>query len=90
MSLAMLFAMSLPGLVVLLIAVAALERIVHRHGGRSASAAGLDVFSASMLPGRAVELEHRDAAKTRRATHTDGAPPHGVDLAGGTAHVRVD
>ena len=87
MSLAILFAATLPGLVVLLIVVAAVERLSNKR--RGVSAAGLDVFSAAVLPGRATELEERDEAKNRRATHSDGAPPHGIDLTGGTAHIPV-
>lgn len=89
MNFAVLFAATLPGLVVLLIVLAAIERVLRRRKGRSSlSAAGLDVFSAAMLPGRAVELEHRAEAKERRLGPSDGAPPHGVDLVGGTARVR--
>lgn len=89
MSFSVLVAATLPGLVILLIILAAIERIVRRRKGSSnLSAAGLDVFSAAMLPGRAIELEHRAEAKERRLGPSDGAPPHGVDLAGGTARVR--
>lgn len=89
MSFAVLFAATLPGLVILLIVLAAIERMTRRRSGRGdLSAAGLDVFSAAMLPGRAVELEHRAEAKERRVRPTDGAPPHGVDLDGGTARMK--
>ncbi|MFI5428486.1 hypothetical protein [Aeromicrobium sp. UC242_57] len=78
MSFGVLFAATLPGLVVLLVVLAAVERVSKRR--RGLSAAGLDVFSAAMLPGRAIEQEHRAEAKERRINPSDGAPPHGIDV----------
>ena len=99
MSLAILFAATLPGLVVLLTALAALEHIASRRRRRSVitgehrpslAATGLDVFSAAMLSGKDTELDHRDVAKRLRLDSTDGAPPNTVDLASGTAHIRLN
>jgi hypothetical protein len=95
----MLFAMTLPGLVVLLVAVAVLERAASARGRRgvvtrrrrpAVSAAGLDVLSTALMPEKERELEQRQRDTVRRQEATDGAPPHGVsvDLTSGVARVR--
>lgn len=90
MNFAVLFAATLPSLVLLLVVLAVVDRASRRQkGGSTLSAAGLDVFSAAVLPGRDVEQAYRAEAKERRVGPTDGAPPHGVDLGGGTAHLSV-
>ena len=54
------------------------------------SAAGADVFSAALVPGRAVDLEQRRASELLREDETDGAPPRGrVDLDTGVAHLAL-
>ena len=92
-----LFALTLPGLVVLLVVLASLEHAWSRFGRRSRlhgserhalSAGGLDVFSAALVPGRAVDLEEQRARELRRDDVEDGAPPSGrVDLDSGVAYL---
>jgi hypothetical protein len=90
---ALLVALTLPGLVLLLVAVATVEQVAARLGRAprrgAASAAGLDVFSAALAPGRAVDLEQRRVRELTRDEAGDGAPPHGrIDLDGGVAWLR--
>jgi hypothetical protein len=92
-----LFALTLPGLVVLLVVVAAAEQAwsrlgrrspVHRRVRHALSAGGLDVFSAALVPGRDADLEERRARELRRDDVDDGAPPYGrIDLDGGIAYL---
>jgi hypothetical protein len=92
-----LFALTLPGLVVLLVVLASLEHAWSRYGRRSRlhgrerhalSAGGLDVFSAALVPGKAVDLEQQRVREVRRDDVEDGAPPYGrIDLAAGVAYL---
>jgi hypothetical protein len=92
-----LFALTLPGLVILLVAVAVAEQVWSRAGRRSPlhrrrrhalSAGGLDVFSAALVPGRDADLEQQRAREIRRDDVEDGAPPYGrIDLDGGVAYL---
>ena len=92
-----LFALTLPGLVVLLVVLAAFEHAWSRLGRRSRlhgrerhalSAGGLDVFSAALAPGRAVDLEQQRVREMRRDDVEDGAPPYGrIDLDSGVAYL---
>jgi hypothetical protein len=92
-----LFALTLPGLVVLLVVLASLEHAWSRLGRRSRlhgrerhalSAGGLDVFSAALVPGRAVDLEQQRVRDVRRDDVEDGASPYGrIDLASGVAYL---
>ena len=92
-----LFGLTLPGLVVLLVVLASLEHAWSRLGRRSRlhgrerhalSAGGLDVFSAALVPGRAVDLEQQRVREVRRDDVEDGAPPYGrIDLASGVAYL---
>lgn len=94
-----LFALTLPGLVILLVGLAIVEHAWSRVGRRSPlhgrqryalSAGGLDVFSAALVPGRAVDLEQQRAREVRRDDVEDGAPPYGrIDLAAGVAYLDV-
>lgn len=94
-----LFALTLPGLVLLLVVLGAAESLWARLGRRSPvfrrerhalSAGGLDVFSASLAPGRAVDLEQQRVRETLRDDVEDGAPPHRrVDLDAGVAYLDV-
>jgi Family of unknown function (DUF6191) len=94
-----LFALTLPGLVVLLVALGVAESLWSRPGRRSPvfrrerhalSAGGLDVFSASLAPGRAVDLEQQRAREILRDDVDDGAPPYGrIDLDRGVAYLDV-
>ena len=54
--------------------------------GTRSPAGGLDVFSAALAPGRAVDLEVQRAREVRRDDAEDGAPPRDrIDLDGGVA-----
>lgn len=84
----LLVALTLPGLVLLLIAGAVAEQAWSRLGRRSPltgrhrsalSGAGLDVFAAALEPGRAVDLDERHVREVTREVPGDGAPPL-VDL----------
>jgi hypothetical protein len=93
----LLVALTLPGLVLLLVVLAVAEQLAARLGRRSPlaherrhalSAGGLDVFSAALAPGRAVDLEQRQARELRRNDVGDGAPPRTrIDLDSGVAYL---
>jgi len=97
MAAGVLFALTLPGLVILLVAVAVVEQVWSRAGRRSPlhgrqrhalSAGGLDVFSAALVPGRDVDLEQQRAREIRRDVVEDGAPPYArIDLDSGIAYL---
>ncbi len=97
MGIGVLVALTVPGLAVLLIVLAVVESTASRlrrpsplgHRHRPAlSAAGVDVFSAALVPGRAVDLDQQRAGELMREDETDGAPPRSrVDLAAGVAHL---
>jgi hypothetical protein len=92
-----LFALTLPGLVVLLVVVAAAEDAWARLGRRSPlyrrerhalSAGGMDVFSAALFPGRAVDLEQQRVRELTRDDVENGAPPNTrIDLDSGVAYI---
>ena len=92
-----LFALTLPGLVILLVVLAAVEHAwsrlglrspLHRRARHALSAGGLDVFSAALAPGREVDLETQRVRETRRDDVEDGAPPNRrIDLDGGVAYI---
>ena len=92
-----LFALTLPGLVVLLVVVATVEHVWSRFGRRSPvyrrerhalSAGGMDVFSAALFPGKAVDLEQQRVREMTRDDVADGAPPYGrIDLDSGVAYL---
>jgi hypothetical protein len=95
----LLFALTLPGLVVLLIMLALVERACSRRGRRSLlssqprpglSASGLDVFAAAVSPGKATELEQRRVEEQLREDEDDGAAPRSrIDFDARTAHLRL-
>ena len=90
-----LVSLTLPGLVILLVVLACAEHAWSRLGRRSPlhgrrrhalSAGGMDVFSAALFPGRAVDLEQQRVRETIRDDVDDGAPPYGrIDLDRGIA-----
>ena len=92
-----LVALTLPGLVILLLTLAAVEHVWSRLGRRSPlhgrsrhalTAGGMDVFSAALFPGKALDLEERRVREVRRDDVEDGAPPYTrIDLAGGVAYI---
>ena len=93
----LLVALTIPGLAVLLVVLAVVERAasgLHRHSplhGRrrhAVSAAGADILAATLDRGRRVDVDRRLAAELLREDGTDGAPPHGrVDLDAGVAYL---
>jgi hypothetical protein len=95
MAAGVLFALTLPGLVVLLVVLATVEHAWSRLGRRSplggrarhaVSAGGIDVFSAALIPGKAVDLEEQRAQELRRDEIEDGAPPV-IDLDSRIAYI---
>lgn len=89
---ALAFFLTLPGLIVALVAFAAVDRLgwwlhVHRglpwrrDGRRPASAAGLDEIQAVFQPGKLHAIERRRLEQVLPAQDEDGAPPRvHVDL----------
>ncbi|MET9734858.1 DUF6191 domain-containing protein [Streptomyces sp. NPDC006458] len=95
--------MTLPGLVILLTALALVDQAL-LHAGRAGflpwrnsaragqiSATGFEQLHATLSPGKQNELKERQSSLTLRDDEEDGAPPHRttVDLDGGTAVVRM-
>ena len=93
------FALTLPGLVLLLLAVAALDQLMLRLRGRGlvrwrrdtqVSSTGFDLLHAALSPGKADELAQRHTQELVRDDEGEGAPPRSrVDLDGGTASLRL-
>ncbi|MHB9856921.1 DUF6191 domain-containing protein [Streptomyces sp. YIM S03343] len=95
--------MTLPGLVILLTALAFLDQLLLRMGRAGLlpwrnmarqgqiSATGFEQLHASLSPGKQTELKERQSALLLRDDDEDGAPPNRttVDLDGGTAVVRM-
>ncbi|WP_441251145.1 DUF6191 domain-containing protein [Kitasatospora sp. McL0602] len=99
---ALFWAMSLPGLVCALVALAVVDQLVLRAGrarwvpwrgtGREGqlSATGFEQLQAQFAPGKQHELDERQTTLMLRDEEGDGAPPRTVvDLAGGRATVRL-
>ncbi|MFF4852931.1 DUF6191 domain-containing protein [Streptomyces sp. NPDC001194] len=94
---------TLPGLVVVLTAVAFADQVLLRAGRAGVlpwrnsvrtgqvSATGFEQLHAGFSPGKQNELKERQSALVLRDDEEDGAPPHRttVDLAAGTAVVRM-
>ncbi|MET7479957.1 DUF6191 domain-containing protein [Streptomyces sp. NPDC005648] len=95
--------MTLPGLVIVLTALAFADQLLlragragllpWRNGARQGqiSATGFEQLHASFSPGKQSELKERQSALLLKDEDEDGAPPHRtmVDLDAGTAVVRV-
>ncbi|MGQ5640180.1 MULTISPECIES: DUF6191 domain-containing protein [unclassified Streptomyces] len=95
--------MTLPGLVILLTALAFVDQLLLRLGRagllpwRNAarqgqiSATGFEQLHASLSPGKQTELKERQSALLMRDDEEDGAPPNRttVDLDGGNAVIRM-
>jgi len=93
-----LLAMSLPGLVLLLMVVGIVEQVANRTRRRALGApsrggmtgAGIDVLQAALYPEKRHQIEEQHSQTMRRDDADDGAPPHStVDLAGGIARLRL-
>jgi hypothetical protein len=99
MGVGLLVSLTLPGVVLLLVAVAVAEQGWSRLGRRSRlngrrrhalSASGMDVFSAALDPGRALDLDEQRSRAVTREDPGDGAPPYGrIDLTSGVAVLDV-
>ncbi|WP_257901274.1 DUF6191 domain-containing protein [Saccharothrix obliqua] len=88
----MIFAMSIPGLAVLLFALAAGERVwrwVRRRRGHPVVAqAGMDQFTTLFYGGKQLELDQRQTESMMRDEEEDGAPPRGpIDLDSGAVRL---
>lgn len=84
---AVLFALTLPGLVIGLVGFALVARLTGRGG---AAATGLDVLGTALAPGRQHLADERNRVELTRGEESDGAPPRTrVDLDRGTATVRL-
>jgi hypothetical protein len=97
------FFMTLPGLVVLLTALAFLDQLLlkigragmlpWRNSGRQGqiSATGFEQLHASLSPGKQTELKERQSALVMRDDEEDGEPPWStVDPRAGTAVIRLN
>ena len=90
----MVFAMTLPGLVILLVVLGLIERmskgVGSGRGGHATAAAGFDVLGTAFDPGTKHRIEEQESEAVRRDGLEDGAPPRSrIDLAAGTAHLRL-
>jgi hypothetical protein len=94
----LLAAMTLPGLVLLLLAAGVVEQVVSRQRRRRTgqpmtggfTGAGLDVLQAALYPEKRHQVEELQSERMRRDDEDDGAPPHStVDLDAGIARLRV-
>ena len=98
---ALLAAISIPGLVILLVVFAAIDRMGLAVGrrlrlpwrteesGRPMSAAGVDELQAIFYSTKRYELDERRTSLMLRDEAGDGAPPRSeVDLDSGTATIR--
>lgn len=94
-----LVALTLPGLVLALLAVAAVDqlllrlrghRLAHSRRDTQVSSTGFDLLHAALSPGKADELAQRHSEELVRDAEAEGAPPRSrVDLDAGTARLRV-
>lgn len=92
-------ALTLPGLVLLLLAVAAVDHVLLRLGRRGpvpwrrdtpVSSTGFELLHAALSPGKAEELAQRHSQELVRDEDEDGAPPRSrVDLDAGVARLRL-
>ena len=99
MGVGLLVSLTLPGVVLLLVAVAVAEQVWARLGRRSRisgtqrhalSASGMDVFSAALDPGRAIDLDEQRSRAVVRVDTGDAAPPYGrVDERAGAVVLDV-
>ena len=97
-----LFALSLPGLAVLLVLLAALERFGlwarrrsllpwRSRGTPSFAEVGFEEFGAAFDAGQRHKIDERNSQSMMRDDADDGAPPYStVDLEGGVARLRLE
>lgn len=96
---AMLFALSIPGLVIAMLALCFVDQVLLRtrpglalpwRGRAGMSSTGFDLLQTVFQPGRQHELDRRHTELLRRDDDEEGAPPRSrVDLVRGTATLRV-
>jgi hypothetical protein len=92
-----LFAMTLPALVILLVIVGTIEVVLssrrRRQGARSRSVVGtaaVDVLGLAFAPGTRHKKEHDEFMELKRDEEGDAAPPRStVDLDSGVARLVV-
>jgi hypothetical protein len=94
-----LIALTLPGLVLALLGVAAVDQLMLRLRGHGlvrwrrdtqVSSTGFDLLHAALAPGKADELAQRRTEELVRDDEAEGAPPRSrVDLVAGIAHLRL-
>ena len=60
---------------------------MHRRARHALSAGGMDVFSAALFPGQAIDLEQQRVQELRRDDVEDGAPPNRIDLDAGVVYL---
>ena len=93
-------ALTLPGLVLVLLAIAAIDQLLLRVRGRGlmswrkdaqVSSTGFELLHATLSPGKSDELAQRRTEEVIRDDEEDGAQPRSwVDFATGVAHVRLN
>jgi hypothetical protein len=88
-----LWAMTIPGLVFLLVAVAAVEAFAKRGRGKDGmpvSAAGLEDFAGVFQGSKLIERDHKEHSLMMRDEVGDNAPPRTVvDFSAGTVRLVV-
>jgi hypothetical protein len=93
-----LFAMTLPGLVVILVVAGVIDVVIsrrrRRRGDRAAkpavATAAVDVLGIAFNPGARHKLEHDQFLELDRQQEGEGAPPRSrVDLDAGTARIVI-
>jgi hypothetical protein len=91
----MLFALTLPALVIALFALGMFELVSARrkHGGRrgtAMSSTGFDILQEALYPSKRYEVEQREHEALVVEDDAEGAPPRSrVDLDKGTAHIHL-
>ncbi len=93
----LLVALTLPGVVLLLVGVAVVEQVAARRGARSPvtgghrhalSAGGMDVFSVALVPGRQADVDEQRSRQLIADDVEQGAPPRDrIDLDRGVAYL---
>ena len=91
----LLFAVTIPGLAVALVVVAAVDLVLRRRRGRrlpdgrpTTGATGIDEFGALLYAGKRMELDNRASVALLREEDDAGGPPR-VDPATGRVRIRV-
>ncbi len=90
-----LFAMSLPGLVLLLTVLGVLDVVRakgrgRREGGSAMASTGFDLLQEALYPSKKHEIEQREHEALMAEDDEDGAPPRSrIDLEKGIAHIRL-